>query len=170
MSESVCSQIVLGEVESFFNGEKRGGRKRLLDREKYLEAVRKLGTYNPRILGEFLGVSRHTVWRFRKAEINDIDVDQILSDISRLQLKPYQMRIDGFMQIPVIQRFYDLNVRLEISEKRIRTKIRSLLNICRHLNVHPRKLKPEQCAELLINVKNIPVEQRPRVQNIKRLY
>lgn len=162
MNESAVSQIVIGEVEFFFHSERRGGRKRLLDREKYLEAVRKQGTDNPRILGEFIGVSRHTVWRFRKAEINDIEVDQILSDISSLQLKPYQMRIDGFMQIPVIQRFYDLNVRLEISEKRIRTKIRSLLNICRHLNVHPRKLKPEQCAELLINVKNIPVEQRPR--------
>jgi integrase len=162
MSDGLVSQIDVGKVESFFNGEKRRGRKRLLDKDKYLGAVVKLGTDNPRVMGEFLGVSRHTVRRFRKAEINDIEVDKILSDISNLQLKPYQLTLQGFMQLPIIQRFHDLNIRLEISEKRIRSKIRSLLNICRHLNVHPRKLKPEQCAELLIKVKNLPIEQRPK--------
>lgn len=162
MNENVVSQIDVGEVESFFNVRKRRGRKRLLDKDKYLEAVVKLGTDNPRVLGEYLGVSRHTVRRFRKAEINDLEVDKILSDISNLQLKPYQLTLQGFIQLPIIQRFNDLNIRLEISENRIRTKIRSLLNICRHLNVHPRKLKPEQCAELLIKVKNLPIEQRPK--------
>jgi hypothetical protein len=119
-------------------------------------------------LGEFLGVLRHTVRRFRKAEIIDIEVDKILSDISNLQLKPYQLTLQGFIQLPIIQRFHDLNVRLEISKKRIRTKIRSLLNICRHLNVHPRKLKPEQCAELLIKVKNLPIARARRQRQMPR--
>ena len=63
MNESIVSQIYVGEVESFFKVRKRRGRKRLLDKDKYLRAVVKLGTDNPRVLGEALGVSSARAFR-----------------------------------------------------------------------------------------------------------
>jgi len=165
MSESLDNQIIVDTTEVFFPyrelSVKKVGRKRLLNREKYLEAVKKLGTDSPNVLSEYLGVSRTTIWRVRKNEVSDIEVEQILSDVTNLELKPYQMSYKGFLHIPIVKLFHELNVRNEVSGKVIRRRIGTLLNICKYLNVHPRRLKPEQCANLLLKVKNMPLKERP---------
>ena len=63
MSESVGSQIVVGEVESFFKVEKK--RRGLIDSDKLLDAVRRVLCLSDTRLADCLGVARTTVWRFR---------------------------------------------------------------------------------------------------------
>ena len=57
------------------------------------------------------GVGRATVWRFRKKEGLDDEVNDILFELANLSLKPYQLSVKGFMHIPIIQRFQHLMVR-----------------------------------------------------------
>ena len=83
------------------------------------------------------------------------------TEVTNLVLKPYQMSFKGFLNIPIIKQFYELNIRNEISDKVIRRRIGTLLNICKYLNVHPRKLKPEKCADILMKLKNLPLKERP---------
>lgn len=165
MKESIANQINVDTTEAFFpfkgSSTKMGNRKRLLNGEKYLVAVKKLGTDSPNVLSEYLGVSRTTIWRVRKNEVSDIEVEQILSDVTNLELKPYQMSYKGFLYIPIVKLFFELNVRNEVSDKVIRRRIGTLLNICKYLNVHPRRLKPEQCANLLLKVKKLSLKERP---------
>lgn len=148
--------------QSAIANSKKVGRKRLLNREKYLDAIKKLGTDSPSVLSNHLGVSRTTVWKVRKNDVSDIEVEEILSELANLELKPYQMNYKGFLNIPIVRKFYELNIRNDISEKVIRRRIGTLLNICKCLKVHPRKLKPEDCASLLMNVKNMPLKDRPK--------
>ena len=165
MGENIVNEIIVGTTEAFFPVEglssKKIGRKRLLNREIYLEAVKKLDTDSPNVLSEYLCVSRTTIWRVRKNEVSDIEVEQMLSDVTNLELKPYQMSYKGFLHISIIKLFYELNFRNEVSEKVIRRRIGTILNICKYLNVHPRRLKPDQCANLLLKVKNLSLKERP---------
>ena len=64
MSESLDSQIVIGDVESFFKGEQKG--RGLIDRIKFLDAVRRVLSLSTSRLAECLGVSTSTVKRFKK--------------------------------------------------------------------------------------------------------
>lgn len=151
MVESVVEQIEVGSPEFFYPSGVLGvrrGRKKLLNREMYLDAVRRLGTDSPSILCKHFGVERTTVWRVRKKEVSDDEVEAILFELANMSLKPYQLSMKGFMQIPIIKQFIDLNVRNEASKDDINRKVRSLLNICRYLNVHPSKLTIEDCADL----------------------
>lgn len=165
MGENIVNEIIVGRTEAFFPvkglSSKEIGRKRLINREIYLEAVKTLGTDSPNVLSEYLCVSRTTIWRVRKNEVSDIEVEQILSDVTNLELKPYQMSYKGFLHVSIVKLFYELNVRNEVSDKVIRRRIGTLLNICKYLNVHPRRLKPDQCASLLLKVKNMPLKERP---------
>ena len=70
MSESLGSQIVVGTTEVFSPVEglslKKVGRKVILNREKYLEAVRYVLSTSYIEVGRKLGVDRTTVYRFVK--------------------------------------------------------------------------------------------------------
>ena len=67
MSESLGSQINSGDVSSFSYPEKRGGRKRRLDRDKYLNAVKRLRTLSDKAIGDYIGVNRSNVNRFKNS-------------------------------------------------------------------------------------------------------
>jgi len=58
-----------------------------------------LGTDSPNVLSEYIGVSRTTIWRVRKNEVSDSEVEQILSDVKNLELKPYQISYKGFLHV-----------------------------------------------------------------------
>ena len=94
-----------------------------------------------------------------KIEVSELEIVEILSEIANLELKTYQINIKGFLHFPIIRKFYELNVRNEVSEKAIRRRIGTILNICKYMNVHPRRLKPDQCANLLLKVKNLSLKE-----------
>ena len=143
MSESVGSQIVIGEVESFLNGEKRGGRKRLLDKEKYLDAVKRLLTTSDSQLARYLSVGKTTVWNFRTDPRNASvirEANAFLDSFSEKGVTPSNMTWEFFQNLPHIIRWEDAMDRRMVSESKKRGWMRSFFNLCKYLKVLPSKV------------------------------
>lgn len=137
MSESYDSQITIGDDESFLNIEKKRrkvGRKRLISRKTFLEAVKRTLSISDKYISKVLGVDRTTVYRFKKANPNVLREAEIyLEQISVLDLSPKLMFYDNVENIPTIARFKETMIRRMIGQRKIQTRARLLRIVWRLL-------------------------------------
>jgi len=106
MSEGLGSQIVLGDVESFFKGEKKG--RRLIDRDKFLDAVRRVLSLSDSRLADCLGAGRTTVWRYRTDPDNASVIEEArvyLDSFCDGRVPPSKMTKEYFLALPPIRRW-----------------------------------------------------------------
>jgi len=151
MTESLGSQIVIGEVESFFISEKKG--RRLIDRIKFLDAVNRVLSLSTSRLAECLGVSTSTVKRFKKKPENAPVIREARAYLDSFLdggVPPSKMTWEFFQAIPHIRRWKEAMDRRMVSEAKQRAWMRSFLNLCKYMKVHPSKVKVEQCAQVVL--------------------
>lgn len=84
---------------------------------------------------------------------------QIFKELSKTELKPYQISYEGFLTIPEIEKFKKALERRQVSKKYANGVLRGCWHVCLYLKSHPRHLSIEQCADLLIIAKEKKIER-----------
>ena len=132
MTESIDSQIVVGESESFLKVEKK--RRGLIDSYKFLDAVRRTLTLSDTRLADYLGVERTTVWRFRSNPDNTPVIEEARAYLGAFfaeGVPPSKMTFEYFQALPPIRRWKEAMDRRMVSEAKQRGLMRSFFNLAR---------------------------------------
>jgi hypothetical protein len=159
VTESLVRQVELDYAESFFPEKelsyKKKGRKYSINRENYLYAVKKTLSTNDTNIADYLGISRQTVWRYRKRNPNTFNLaEKMLKEI--LQDTVFSRKVVNwnlFIKIPVIKDWEKILSRRLVSENKKYSYKRGLWYICKYLKVHPRRMKLLKVAELVNEAK-----------------
>ena len=125
--------------------------------EEFLDCVKKTFTLSDVKLGECLGASRQTVWRFKQNPKNKETVqlaEEYLESLSALSIDARFMDFETFRgMIPI--RKWEASMRARrVGELRIIAWMRAFWHVCRHLGVRPDKITVEQCAEFCVKQRN----------------
>jgi len=163
--ESVVSQIVIGEAESFFKGEKKG--RGLIDRIKFLDAVRRVLSLSDSRLAECLGVGRTTVWRYRTDPDNAFVIEEArayLDSFCEGRVPPSKMTKEYFMALPPIRRWNEAMDRRMVCEAKKKIWIRAFFNLCKYMKVYPSKVKVEQCAQVVLEQRDRYYRDEPQIR------
>ena len=89
-----------------------------------------------------------------KAHIQDIYRNiEIFKELTESELMPYQMTYEGFLTIPEVEQIKRALQRRQVSKHYGNYLLRVLWRICIYLQKHPRNLTIEECADLLIILK-----------------
>jgi len=162
MVEKVPSQIVVGVTESFFSDRKiclktRVGRKRLIDENKYLDAVKNTVSLSDMVIGSFLSLNRSTVYRFRVDERNKEvieDAKRYLNEIESINFNDEHISRELFKLIPTIKRWINIQKRRQLNKRTMSNRINVLYNVCTCLKTHPDNLRLDRVAELVVNMRD----------------
>lgn len=131
----------------------RIGRKKIVSADQVLEVIRRHQTRSVTELARLMNTSRVTVNK-RIKEIDPEEIDKIFRQIAETELKPSEMDLTVFEQIPEVKQYMEkLLYKAEVSERYARQRLLSLFHICCALKRHPRGLTLEECAELVLRVK-----------------
>jgi len=165
MSGSLGSQIVIGEVEGFFKGEKKG--RGLIDSIKFLDAVRRVLSLSDSRLADYLGVGRTTVWRYKTDPGNASVIEEArayLDSFSEGKVPPSKMTKEYFMALPPIRRWKDAMDRRMVCEAKQKIWMRSFFNLCKYMKVYPSKVKVEQCAQIVLEQRDRYYRDEPQIR------
>ena len=168
MTESLVSQIVIGDSVGFFKIEqngKVGSNKEAFNKTEYLEAVKKRLTSSPSILSTELGTSRRSVYRFMKRYPDVVaEAKEVLKQIGEAEYSINLNSFENFKQIPSVQRWAEMYERKLVGETKIKARLRALWYMCNHLRVHPMKCSPEQVSKVIVEMrdKTFRGEQPPK--------
>jgi len=143
-------------LEKCVRKKRRMGRPQALTKEDLIKAIKLYATTSPYELAENLLVSHMTVYRKLK-QISKETIAQIFNELSQTELKPYQMTYEGFLTIPEIKQFKEILERTEICKEYKNQKLRYVWRLCVYLQKHPKKLSIKECANLLSEIKNKPI-------------
>jgi len=164
---SLESQIVIGDVESFLIVEEKG--RGLIDRVKFLDAVRRVLSLSDSRLADCLGVHRQTVWRYRTDPGNASVIEEArayLGSFSDGGVPPSKMTWEYFQALPHIRRWKEAMDRRMVSEAKQRGLMRSFFNLCKYMKVLPSKVKVEQCAQVVLEQRDRYNRGEPQIKGI----
>lgn len=131
----------------------RIGRKKIVSADQVLEVIRRHQTRSVTELARLLNTSRPTIGK-RLRELDPGEIDKIFREIAETSLKPAEMELSVFEQIPEVKQYMEkLLYKAEVSQRYANQLLRSLFHICCALKRHPRGLTLEECAELVLRVK-----------------
>jgi len=137
--------------------ERRIGRHQKLSTEDLIHAIKLYATTSQTDLSKVLNVSRMTI--YRKMELIPKEtIIEIFQDLKETELKPYQMGYEGFLTIAEIEQFKKILERKEVSKQHKNERLRGLWHLCVYLQRHPRNLTIEECADLLIVLKQKKIQ------------
>jgi len=140
--------------------ERRVGRPQRLSTEDLIHAIKLYATTSPTELSKRLNVARRTIYRKMELIPNETIV-QIFNELKETDLKPYQMTYEGFSTIMEVEQFRKALERRQVSKHYKNVVLRYFWHVCIYLKKHPRNLTIEECADLLIILKE---------KKIKNLY
>lgn len=167
MTESVDSQIVVGEAKSFSKVERK--RRGLLDSDKFLDAVRKTLTLSDTRLADYLGVARTTVWRYRTNPDNAPVIEgakAYLGTFFTEGVPPSKMTYEYFQALPHIRRWKEAMDRRMVSGGKQKRGMRAFYHVCRHLNRFPSKITAEECAKLVVDQRTRYYSDKPPIPKL----
>jgi len=153
--------ILLDPTEAFFPIEglssKKVGRKRLLNREKYLEAVKKILSISDTYISKYLGVCRKTVYNFKMNNPHVLEeAKKMISEFDDLSFSKKLEIWEYFFNLPIIQEWYrTLKDIRRVGDRKIDAYIKTFWHICKKLKAHPRTVGLDQCVDLNIKMKNL---------------
>ena len=132
--------------------ERRIGRHQKLSTEDLIQTIKLYATTSPTELSKRLNVARMTI--YRKMELIPKEtIVQIFQELKESELKPYQFSYEGFSTIAEVEQFKQALKRRQISKHYKKRLLRYLWHLCVYLKRHPRNLSIEECADLLIILK-----------------
>ena len=136
---------------------RRVGRPQRVSTEDVIHAIKLYATTSPTELSKRLNVARQTIYRKMQLIPNETIV-QIFNELKETDLKPYQFSYEGFSTISEKEQFRKVLQRRQVSKKYANGILRSCWRVCLHLKRHPRNLSIEQCADLLVLLKEKKIE------------
>ena len=161
MTESLASQIVIGEIGVIASDKehnvKKRGRRRLIDGDKYLDAVKNTNCLSDRVIGNFLNVSRVTVYRFRVDDRNKEvieDAKRYLNEIESINFNDSLINKELFKRIPTIKNWINIQKRRQLSKHTMANRINALYNVCTYLKTHPDNLRLDEVAEFVVEIRD----------------
>jgi integrase len=125
-----------------------------IDRDSFLEAVRKTKSLSDSVLSLEFGVVRKTVWSYKKNNPKVLEeAEEILEGLGDREISPKKMGREAFMKIPVIQELIAQNRKRDVGKTKLRAKLGALYHVCVHFNLHPDKITLERVADLYTEMK-----------------
>jgi hypothetical protein len=134
-----------------------------IERENYLNAVKRIKSQSAQQLGRILKKDRTSVFRFKKSNPDVVEEgERIIEELSQQDSKNvYSSKIDSweyFENIPTIQEWTEslkLKGNKGVSPDKIFDYKRAFWYVCKHLRVHPDKAELEEVAELVKEAKRV---------------
>ncbi|MEM2971908.1 MAG: tyrosine-type recombinase/integrase [Candidatus Bathyarchaeia archaeon] len=129
------------------------GRPKKLTREDVLNAVAKYQTTSPYELAKLLKekenieCSHMTIYRILKT-IPQEEIDAVFKELAEEQLKPYEMELETFEQLPEMQEYIKTLRTLKLEKAYFRGLIRGIWYLCKHLKLRPKALTIEKLPML----------------------
>lgn len=129
--------------------------KEAFSKSEYLAAVRKRMTDSPSVLAAELGTTRQSVYRFMKKYPDVVkEGSKLIAILGAADFSINMNSFPTFQNIPSVQRWVKMYERKMVAPKKIVTRQRQLWYMCKHLNVHPNKVTPEQVAEVIVEMRD----------------
>lgn len=161
----MASQLVVDSTDVFYPVKGfslvKVGRKRLIDGDKYLDAVTRTRTLSDLRIGRYLGLNRSTIYRFRKDMRNKKIIEEahkIIKDITCVSFNDKNISKDAFRGLPIINEWVEMMVIREVSELIMRTRLNVLFKVCKRLKTHPEVLSLEQVSKLVNAMRKLKKE------------
>jgi len=128
-----------------------------IDKESYLNTVRKVLSTSNSVISRDLRVSRMTVHRFITKYPNVLDEAKIiLGEIGDLSFRKQFKSFESFKKIPIIEKWIDTLIHSsEVTRETRRKYVKGFHNVCRYLKIHPMKIEPEDVESLIKETKAI---------------
>lgn len=124
-------------------------------KEEYLSAAKKRMTVSNVVLASELGTTRQSVYRFSKKYPEVVEEgESLITELGEAEFSIKMDSFENFVNIPSVQRWVEMYRRKMVSEKKIKTRQRQLWYMCKHLNIHPMKVMPEQVAEVIVEMRD----------------
>jgi len=144
------------------------GRKRSFTGDEYFEAVKKIRDIDDKLLSKELKCSQRSVSRFRINPDNKEIIDKAIEFINTLSQDEYTRDLDNwtvFFNLPIIQKWDHIlrGIRV-VSPKKTLQYERGFWHVCKHLRKHPNNITENDCAELVIKMRQLYLvgEKQPR--------
>jgi len=129
--------------------------KEAFTKAEYLAAAKKRMTDSPSILATELGTTRQSVYRFNKKYPEVVEEGrQVIASLGAAEFSINMNSFENFQNIPSVLNWVKMYERKMVAPKKIKTRQRQLWYMCRHLNVHPMKVTPEQVAEVIVEMRD----------------
>lgn len=143
------------------------GRKSKVTEEKYLNAVRRTRTLDDKVIGEYIGVDRSNIYRFKKN--NPLVLEKAKGIIASFQITKFNaenLTIDLFRRIPVIREWVSLQVDRPVGKLTIQQRVQAFFNLCKHLNTHPEQLTLDQLSTFVKEAKRAHNKDEPFIEGL----
>lgn len=124
--------------------------------ERFLQAVRRGRTLSDAKLGERLGVSRTTVWRFKRDNPKIVkQAEELLKETtSNAYLSKTKPTTEEFIErYPIIQDWIEMQRKNEVGESTVLSRVRIMNSVCHHLRTTPEALSLDQASDLVYEMK-----------------
>lgn len=126
-----------------------------IDRESFLNAVKKVQSLSDTKLMMVLKVGRSTVHRFKKRNPKIVkEAKEYLDSLTELDMTPKLMIKENFLNLPTIKELKEINNRRRVSIAKVNKKLSALYHMCKYLNVHPKRASPEQVAKVVVEMRD----------------
>jgi len=130
------------------------GRTRKVTKEKYLDAVKKTKTISDKAIAKHIGVNRSNITRFRNSNPDVLEkANKIILRFTSVVYDAKNISFETFEQIPIIEKWVEIQNQRLCSKGLIRSRLRALYNVTRHINVHPENLTLDMCVKLVSEAK-----------------
>ena len=134
------------------------GRKSSLQEERFLKAVQKKRTLNDTDLADAMGVTRMTVWNYKRKNPETVKkAEEWLATYSNMDFKN-MITMDIYEKLPEIIDWEQMQINRQVSKEVIQDRKRSLYNVCTYLKTPPLKLNVDMvstlCNEMKIRKRN----------------
>jgi len=131
------------------------GRPIKIDGASYLQAIRKARSTDDQAIAKIMGLDRSTVYRFKRKYPDVLkEAEAIIDEIVNIKISD-KLDKELFMNIPSIGEWVLNMEKQRISKTTINKYIVCMLNICKHLKIHPDKLTVQQLSELTLKMKGV---------------
>lgn len=129
------------------------GRKSTLLEDKFIKAVQKKRTLNDSDLADVMGVTRMTVWNFKKKNPDTVKkAEEWLKNYDNMDFNN-KITQDIFENLPEIKEWVQLMINRQVSKNVVQGRKKTLYNVCTYLKVPPMKLNPDLVADLVNTMK-----------------
>lgn len=145
-----ATEILVASVVTVSDSLKKYGRKPKVTPQKLLEAIREYASTERSLLSEKLGVNRTTVWRCMQ-KIPKEDIEKVLMEVVKLELKLSETEYKVFLQIPIVKE-YNEKLTGKVSDKYRRRMLHMFHRTCVYVKKHPAKLTLEDAGKLISQI------------------
>jgi len=129
-------------------------RPKKVDKEKYLEAVRRTKSLVLSDIASYLGCSKQAVFYFQKKnpDVSE-EAKKIVEESDTVNFMANIVSKDVFRRLPIIMNWIDMQKARGVNERGIRQRLNAVYNVCKYLRTSPENLSPEIVGKLVTEMR-----------------